>query len=143
VNSAEAVTTVSAYRVPTRALEAKLRGDSGLEFSVICKLCHELREAQRHAFLLSQRHAVAKVGLFLQMLESYQAARGESTEEIYLPMSRSDIAAYIGTSLEAVNRSFRDLARQGIIALRNSRHLKIVSRTDLEAIAADNKVSGE
>ena len=39
-------------------------------------LYHELREAQRHAFLLSKRRAIAKVGLFLQMLETHQAARG-------------------------------------------------------------------
>jgi CRP-like cAMP-binding protein len=142
VNSTEAVTAVTAYRIPTTALEAKLRREPRLEFHVICKLCHELREAQRHAFLLSQRHAVAKVGLFLQMLESYQAARDESTEEVYLPMSRSDIAAYIGTSLEAVSRSFRELVRRGVIAFRNPRHLKIISRTDLEAVATHSKAPG-
>ena len=86
------------YRIPVTALDAKLRKDSGLDFQIICKLCHELREAQCHAFLLSRRHAVGRLGLFLQMLENSQIVRGEGAGEIYLPMSRSDIGNYIGIS---------------------------------------------
>lgn len=82
VNSAEAVTAVCGYRIPVTALEAKLSKDSGLDFQIICKLCHELREAQCHAFLLSRRHAVGRLGLFLQMLENYQTARSEGAGEI-------------------------------------------------------------
>lgn len=136
VNSAAAVTAVTAYRIPTTLLETKLRSDAALEFGVICKLCHELREAQRHAFLLSQRHAVAKIALFLQMLEGHQAARGESAEEVHLPMTRSDIAAYVGVSLEAVSRSFRQLSSRGVIALTGRRNVRILSRDDLEAVAS-------
>jgi CRP/FNR family transcriptional regulator len=138
VNSTKAATTVSVYHIPVPALEARLRKDPGLEFHVICKLCHELREAQRHAFLLSRHHALAKVGLFLQMLEDFQAARGEGTGEIYLPMSRSDIADYVGVSLEAVSRSFRALSTRGVIALRNRRHIKIIDRDRLNDIASES-----
>jgi CRP/FNR family transcriptional regulator len=133
-NSAQAVTPLTAYKIPTTTLEAKLHKEPRLEFHVICKLCHDLREAQRHAFLLGRRHALPKVGLFLEMLESYYAAREEGTEEIYLPMSRSDISDYIGISLEAVSRSFQALVRRGVIAFRDRRHVKIVNRPDLEAI---------
>jgi CRP/FNR family transcriptional regulator, anaerobic regulatory protein len=79
VNSAEAVTAVSGYRIPVTALESKLRKDSALEFEVVCKLCHELREAQRHAFLLSRNRALSKIGLFLQMLENYQEVKAQRT----------------------------------------------------------------
>src|SRR5262249_3161424 len=134
VNSTTAVTTVTAYRISVGALEVRLRQDPGLEFHVICKLCHEPREAQHHAFILAQRHAVAHVSLFLQMLETYQTARGKGTEEIYLPMSRSDIGAYIGVSPEAVSRSFRSLANRGVITFRNRHHVKILDRAGLETI---------
>jgi len=137
VNSAEAVTPVTAYRIPVAALETRLRKDPGLEFLVICKLCQELREAQRHAFLLAKHHAPAKIAMFLQMLENYQCARGESLEEVYLPMSRCDIADYVGMSAEAVSRSFRALASRGLIAFRDRRHLRVVSRRRLDSIAAE------
>ena len=110
VNSAAAVTAATLYRIPTVPLEARLRKYPDLDFQVISKLCHELREAQRHAFLLSKQHAVAKVGLFLQMLETHQAARGEGMGEVYLQMTRQDIAAYIGISPEAVTRSLQILS---------------------------------
>jgi CRP-like cAMP-binding protein len=126
VNSTEAITAVSGYRIPVTALEARLRKDSALEFEVICKLCHELREAQRHAF--SRNRALSKIGLFLQMLESYQEARGEGAGQVYLPMSRSHIGDYVGLSPEAVSRSFRALASRGVIVFRDRRHVKIADR---------------
>jgi CRP/FNR family transcriptional regulator len=141
VNSAKAVTAVCAYRMAVPALEARLRKDADLEFYVICKLCHQLREAQRHAFILSRHRAQAKVGLFLQMLENSQAARGERAAEIYLPVSRSDIGDYIGVSLEAVSRSFRALSTRGIIDFRNSRHVKIIDRDRLSDITSESKTS--
>jgi CRP-like cAMP-binding protein len=137
VNSAEAVTAVTGYRIPARAIESRLRRDPGLEFHVICKLCHELREAQRHAVVLSKRRALAKVATFLQILDTHQAARGESTDEVYLPMSRSDFGHYVGMSLEAVSRSFRTLTNRGVITIRDRRHVKIVDRYQLENIASD------
>lgn len=137
LNSAEAITPTIAYRIPTSALEAKLSKNAALEFSVICRLCHELRETQRHAFLLAQNRALARVGLFLEMIETHQAMREEDTDELYLPMTRSDIGDYIGISLEAVSRSFRTLVTRGIIAARNRHHVKILDRAALAAVITE------
>ena len=110
-NSTKAITAVTAYRLPVTALRSRLPKDAELEFHVICKLCQELRQAQRHAFLLSERSAVTKLAMFLQMIEQLQIAKGEQTAEIYLPMDRSDIGEYIGITLAAVSRAFRNLTR--------------------------------
>jgi len=138
VNSAEAVTPVTMYRIPTAALEVRLRTNPSLDFQVISKLCHDLRETQHHAFLLSKQHAVAKLGLFLQMLETQQAAHGPSLGEVYVPMTRSDIGAYVGMSPEAVSRSLRDLVSLGAITFRDRRHIQIISRAKLEAAVSEN-----
>lgn len=45
---------------------------------------------------------------------------------------------YIGTSLEAVSRSLRALAGRGIIAFRNRHYLRIIDRTALAAVIAEN-----
>jgi CRP-like cAMP-binding protein len=137
VNSVEAVTAVTGYRMPAIAIENRLRRDPGLEFHVICKLCHELREAQRHAVLLSKRRALARVATLLQMLETHQTASGGSTGEVYLPMSRSDFGQYVGMSLEAVSRSFRTLVSRGVITVRDRRYVRIISRDQLESIASE------
>jgi CRP/FNR family transcriptional regulator len=133
-NSATAITPVTAFQIPVSALRSRLSKDASLEFHVICKLCQELRQTQRHAFLLAQRQALSRVAMFLQLLEQLQTSRGESTTEIFLPMSRSDISEYVAMSLEAVSRAFRSLSARRIIKSRNRRHVKIMDRSAFEAL---------
>jgi len=136
-NSTTAITPVSAYRLPIVALRRRLTKDAELEFHVICKLCQELRQAQRHAFLLSQRSAVTKIAMFVQMIEQLQNARGEQTAEVFLPMDRSDIGEYTGLTLSAVSRAFRSLTTHAIIQVRDRRHVRITNRDAFEKIAGD------
>ncbi|SDT56840.1 transcriptional regulator, Crp/Fnr family [Bradyrhizobium canariense] len=136
-NSIKAITPVAAYRFPVSTLRRRLAKDADLEFHVICKLIHELRETQRHAFLLARKRAISRVAMFLQLLENLRAARGERTAEIYLPMKRSDIGEYLGMSLEAVSRAFRSLTTRGIIRNRDRRHLKITDRSTFDRIVGD------
>jgi CRP/FNR family transcriptional regulator len=132
VNSAEAITPVTAYQLPAAKLQSHLRRDAGLQFHVICKLCQELRQAQRHAFLISKREALPKLAMFLQLLEDLQAGRGEPINEIHLPMDRTEIAEFVGMSLAAVSRGFKKLATRGVIELRNRQHVKVKDRAAFE-----------
>jgi CRP/FNR family transcriptional regulator len=102
---------------------------------VICKLCQELRQAQRHAFLISRRDALPKLAMFLQLLEDLQAGRGEPINEIHLPMHRTEIAEFVGMSLAAVSRSFKKLAAGRIIEIRNRQHVKIKDRAAFDELA--------
>jgi CRP-like cAMP-binding protein len=136
-NSARAITAVTAYRLPVAALRSRLSKDAELEFHVICKLCQELRQAQRHAFLLSQRRSISKLSMFLQLIEQLQIAKGEQAAEIYLPMDRSDIGDYVGMTLAAVSRGFRSLVTRGVIKFRDRRHVRIIDRSAFEKIAGD------
>ncbi|MEJ2435522.1 MAG: helix-turn-helix domain-containing protein, partial [Pseudolabrys sp.] len=114
-------------------LRRQLSKDAALDFHLIAKLSHALREAQRHALLLAQRHASSKLAIFLQLQEHVQSTNGP-LPEIYLPMDRSDIADYVGMSLAAVSRGFRDLAAQRVIRLRDRRHVKIIDRKAFEKL---------
>jgi CRP/FNR family transcriptional regulator, anaerobic regulatory protein len=135
-SSAKAITAVTAYALPVPALRRQLSKDAELDFHIIAKLCHGLREAQRHALLLAQRRASLKLAMFLQLQEHIQSANGK-LPEIYLPMDRSDIADYVGMSLAAVSRGFRDLAARGIIKIRDRRHIKIIDRKTFEKLAGE------
>lgn len=137
-NSAKAITPVAAYALPVPALRRQLSKDAELDFHIIAKLCHGLREAQRHAMLLAQRHASSKLAMFLQLQEHIQSANG-ALPEIYLPMDRSDIADYVGMSLAAVSRGFHDLAARRVIKIRDRRHVKIIDRAAFEKLAAETR----
>ena len=135
VNSAAAVTAVVAWRLPVAALEALLRRDPTLEWHILVKLCHELREAQQRALILSRRRALIRLAMFVLMLARWQEARNESETDIYLPMTRSDIADYLVLTLAAVSRSFRVLQRRELVRFNDRRHLRIVDRARLQDIA--------
>ena len=141
-NSAEAVTPVAAYRFPVSKLQEHLQRDAELEFHFICKLCEDLRHAQRHAFLVATKDALPKLAMFLGLLEELQASRGEPTNEIYLPMERTEIGEYIGLSLAAVSRAFRTLSATGIVKVRNRRHVQITDRSALDDLVGLSSVSG-
>ncbi len=139
-NMARALTPVTAYRLPISALRGRLSKDALLEYHVICKLCEELRQAQRHAFLLGARRADARIATFLQMLEQLQAAKRDTASEIYVPMDRSDIGEYVGLSLAAVSRTFGSLVRRNVIKFRDRRHVKITDRPAFDRIVANGIV---
>jgi CRP/FNR family transcriptional regulator len=138
VNAAAAVTDVCLYRIPAVALEARLRRNPGLDFRVICRLCHELREAQRHALVLTKKRAAAKLALFLQMLEMQRAVHGSAGGEITLPMSRTEIGAYLALSPEAVSRALRELVTRGAIDLRGRRQVMVRDRALLDATIGES-----
>ena len=135
-NSAKALTSVTAYTLPTTALRNRMLKDATMEFHFVAKLCQGLREAQRHAFLLAQKRALTKLVMFLQLQEHLQPT-AEKQSEIYLPMDRSDIGDYVGLSLAAVSRGFRDLEARGIIRFRNRHHVKITDRKAFEQLASE------
>jgi CRP-like cAMP-binding protein len=134
VNTAAAVTAAVAWRLPVAALETLLRRDPILEWHLLVKLCHELREAQRHALILARHRALTRLAMFILMLARAQEARNES-EDIYLPMTRSDIADYLGLTLAAVSRSFRVLESRDLIKFIDRRHMRIVNRARLQSLA--------
>lgn len=137
MNSASALTDVTLYKVPTTALETRLRRSPRLDLHIICKLCHEVREAQHHAFMVSRQRATAKLGLFVQMLEAHHVALGRPAGSVSLEMSRVEIGAYLGLSAEAVSRALHELAVRGAIRLQGRRQVTITDRTRLEAATAD------
>jgi CRP-like cAMP-binding protein len=139
VNSTKALMPVTAYRIPIDALRNQFSTDAALEFHVIAKLCLELRQAQRHAFVLASKHTAARLTLFLQMLEQLELARGKPVDEIHLPMSRSDIAEYVGVSLAAISRTFRTLTTRGVLEVRDRQHVKIIDRRAFEKLTSDRQ----
>jgi CRP/FNR family transcriptional regulator len=127
-NATRAATPVVAYKMPLPAVRRILASSTDLDVGVIIKLCEELREAQRHALLLAQKRAATRLAMFLDLQEHLQIVNDEPATEIYLPMDRSSIAAYLGLTLAAVSRAFRTLTSKTIISSRDRHHVTILDR---------------
>jgi CRP-like cAMP-binding protein len=128
-----AVTPVMLYRIPVDALQKLLLEDAQLQLQVLCKITHELRESQRHTLVLIRKDAIGRVAMFLKMLERETRAPGDV---IAVPMSRSDIANYLGLTLEAVSRATRKLHAMGIVTLPERHVARILDRARFEQLVA-------
>ena len=136
INSTEAVTQITAYRLSIIAVKRLLSENASIGYHVICKLCDELRGTQRHALLISRRSAVGRLAMFLQMIARCEGCNANGAGEVYLPMSRSDIADYVALSPEVASRTFRRLEKLGLIVTRDKRHVKILNRDQLEELVS-------
>lgn len=138
VNTTQAVTDVTLYRIPVDALKDLLRRDPDLQFRFLCKITHQLRESQRHTICVSTRTAAGKLALFLKMLqrEGQWSAEPSASRSVAMPMTRIDIADYLGISAEAVSRSISRLVRSGIIAFRGRHNVRILNSAELDRVAA-------
>jgi CRP/FNR family transcriptional regulator len=133
VYSTEAVTAVTLHRIPVDALMEVLLGDGRLQFQFFLKVVHEFREAQRMRVALARRDAPGKVAAFLDMLER-QA--GTTDREIAVPMTRSDIAGFLGLSPEAVSRATRELIRRRLVAIPDRHTVRVLDRARFDRLVA-------
>lgn len=62
------------------------------------------------------------------------SARTSSPNVVNLPMSRADIADYLGLTIETVSRTFTQLERDGAIELANARRIALRNRARLAQI---------
>jgi CRP/FNR family transcriptional regulator len=77
----------------------------------------ELNQAREHMVLLGRRSAEEKVATFLVGWRDRLVALRGTSETVPLPMSRQDIADYLGLTIETVSRTFTKLERDGIIEI--------------------------
>jgi CRP-like cAMP-binding protein len=130
VRTAQAVTRVTLYRFAIDVLIDTLKNDGELQFKFLCKLTHELREAQRQTITIGRRDAIGKLAMFIRELQRQHGRSGD----IDLPMSRSDIASYLGLSLESVSRASRALERRGVVCFPGRHVVRILDPAQFERI---------
>ena len=91
----------------------------------------ELQRAQDHMLLLI-KSAQERVASFLMEM----AARGCGNDEVSLPMSRQDIADFLGLTIETVSRTIGQLEHANAIALPSSRRIALRNRAMLSRMTA-------
>ena len=103
--SAEAITECRVLVIKRANLVSLAARDNDVARQLWAMTAKELRRAQDHLMLLIKTAQERVAGFLLEM-----ASRGASTREIELPMSRQDIADYLGLTIETVP-NFQFVAR--------------------------------
>ena len=115
--TAEAVNDVSTCRFMRRGFETLLEEFPQLEKRLLQRASNELAAMQDQMLLLGRKSAQEKLGTFLMALAHRAARKGNPHVELELPMTRHDIADYLGLTVETVSRCFTRLRRQGVIEI--------------------------
>jgi len=133
--SADAIGAVAICRF-SRASFARFVADKP---HLLCRInelaVRELSQAQDHMVLLGRRSAEEKVATFLIGWRDRLTRHSDLAKTVPLPMSRQDIADYLGLTIETVSRTFTKLERDGVIEILPG-SVRLLDPARAEALAA-------
>jgi CRP/FNR family nitrogen fixation transcriptional regulator len=128
--SAEAVSSAVIMRFPRRATERLIDDNPDLARWLREMALRDLANAQIHMLMLGRMSAPERVATFLLDM----AERRDAGRALDLPMSRGDIADYLGLTIETVCRVLSAFKRDGIIDIPNAHRIELRDREALAAI---------
>jgi CRP/FNR family transcriptional regulator len=131
---AVALTRANVCEVPFDDLAHVAMRVPGLQKQLMRVIGRSVGRDQDHREILVRRQANERIALFLHGLSERLRAVGESGVLIRLPMSREDIARYLGLVLETVSRGFTRLQEDGVIAV-HGRKVEILDMDELQRLA--------
>jgi len=131
--TAEAVVKTTVRLIKRQSLEAVAESDAVVTRNLLSLTTSKLEHAENHMLLLGRKTSLERVAAFLIEMD----ARLTATGVVALPMSRRDIADYLGLTLETVSRALSRLQREGVLAFIGHNQREIVLRDRLQLASFD------
>jgi CRP/FNR family transcriptional regulator len=130
----EAVSEAQLICLNRQAFERLLSQEAEAERLLLVQVIEELEASHEWILLLNGPKVMNRVASFLIILARRRldhAAAPERPLEVQLPLSRNDLACYLGTRPETLSRTFHELADLGILRFLDPNHFEIL---DLSAL---------
>ncbi|MGK2740516.1 cyclic nucleotide-binding domain-containing protein [Tepidicaulis sp. LMO-SS28] len=135
--SAEALKDSKLCQLPKGQFEAMADESGALGRRLLSIATSGVACAQEQMLLLGRKTAAERLASFLLWLSSAQGRGGDdSADLISVPMSRADMADYLGLTVETVSRTVTKFKTGKLIRLQAQNGIEICDRGELEAIAA-------
>lgn len=132
--SAQAASDVDLCLIPKSALEKLVAENPALEHRLFEQTLRELDEARDWMVTLGRKTAEEKVASFLHLVALHIEPAGEKNQARFdLPLSRADIADFLGLTIETVSRQLTRLRKEGVIEVEHNREFFIPDLERLEA----------
>ncbi|MCP3464432.1 MULTISPECIES: helix-turn-helix domain-containing protein [unclassified Bradyrhizobium] len=129
--TAEAIVETTLRLIKRKSLETAADSDAVVTCNLLSVTTTNLQHAENHMLLLGRKDALERVAAFLGEMDKRLSAAGVVT----LPMTRRDIADYLGLTLETVSRSISRLHRAEVLSFVGSqREITILNRKKLLAL---------
>jgi CRP/FNR family nitrogen fixation transcriptional regulator len=129
--SAEAITDCKIIVIKRSAVVALAARDNEMARQMWARTARELQRAQDRILVLIKSAQERVAGFLLEMSD-----RGSDGGAVELPMSRQDIADYLGLTIETVSRTLTQLEKSATIALPTSRRIVLRNRSALNRLNA-------
>ena len=130
-SSAEAICDAQILVAKRSAVMARAENEKSLARQLWMLTVRELQRVQEHSLALIKSAEERVAGFLLEM-----AGRNTNSAAVELPMSRQDIADYLGLTIETVSRTFTQFVQAGTIALETSRRIQLRNRPALNRLNA-------
>jgi CRP/FNR family transcriptional regulator len=138
---AEAATDVRVCSFPRSVIEELVRQSPDMEHRLHEQTLKELDEAREWMLTLGRKSANEKVASFLLLIATHfdpNLQGGDTEIRFDLPLKRSDIADFLGLTIETVSRQLTKLRKAGIIEIENTRTVIV---PDLDALRNASEAS--
>ena len=130
--TAEAIVDTTVRLIRRQSLEIVAESDAIVARNLLCMTTNNLQHAEDHMLLLGRKTSLERVAAFLLEMDKRLTAAGVMA----LPMSRRDIADYLGLTLETVSRALSRLHELGLLGFigNTQRQIVLVDRQQLATI---------
>ena len=114
-----------------KVLDKYLDKNLSLAKELLNQTSFELTLAQDRITVLGRLNAIERISKFLLNISQQRKRIGWQDNPISLPMSRQDIADYLGLTVETVSREFSNLKSSGIIKAITSKKIYLKDHKEL------------
>jgi CRP/FNR family nitrogen fixation transcriptional regulator len=130
--TAEAIADAVVVSYPRSQLELIAETQVAVQKLLMSLLCKGLSATQNHVVMLGRQTAQERLAWFLLSI----MGRSDDDTNLELPMSRLDIADYLGLTIETVSRGISQFKRRRLITVSGSHKVALNNVAALEAIAS-------
>ena len=121
--------------IPKSQLLRAVRENSDLGEKLLAVAAGEVANMQDHSVLLGRKSAIEKLASFLLHLAGRADEDGFEGTRVPLPMTRADIADFLGLTVETVSRNMTKLRVMRVINLPGSSIFEVLDMDRLRQIA--------
>jgi CRP/FNR family transcriptional regulator len=127
-------TDATICRLGRERFDAFVESTPGLERKLRLQLTRMLDSAQELIFTLGRKNALERVASFVWYLQYRQRKVGQEAGTTSIPMSRADIADFLGLTSESVSRAMTQLKRDSLIRLPRPGEVEILDLARLREV---------
>lgn len=132
----EAVTPAKLCRFPRPRFDAFVEQHPHMERRLYTAAAHELSAAREQLLVLGRRSAAARLASFIVQMARRTEQFDDGPIRVLFPMSRTDLADYLGLRIETVSRELGALKAARIVRMLGVHELLILEREGLNELAA-------